>query len=126
MPANSRINRKLGLNQVFPDESDGFVDTALDIIAIHGLDTQSPRAWVAWKKDGDPDSGHVHWLQDRDMLPSVIPNARIFTYDWNANIDNDAAADFLFGHADALLDRLLIRRSKATQNLKPSSSPGIG
>ncbi|PVH68034.1 hypothetical protein DL98DRAFT_475129 [Cadophora sp. DSE1049] len=112
MSANNAEPRKLGLNQVFPDPSDDPGTTNIDIIAIHGLDTQSPKAWVAWKKDGDPTSGEVHWLRDENMLPSVIPNARIFTYDWNANFDRNPATDILLGHADGLLDRLHIRRSK--------------
>ncbi|KAH7370292.1 armadillo-type protein [Rhexocercosporidium sp. MPI-PUGE-AT-0058] len=103
--------RKLGLNQVYPDRTNDSTKTDIDIVAIHGLDTQSPRTWVAWKKDGDRNSGEVHWLQDRNMLPSVISNARIFTYDWNANFDKYAAAQGLLGHADELLEKLHIRRS---------------
>lgn len=72
---------------------------------------------MSWKEDGDPTSGQVHWLQDRNMLPSVIPNARIFTYDWNANFDYNPSADILLGHADALLDRLHIHRSKVTRSI---------
>ncbi|KEY75046.1 hypothetical protein S7711_09653 [Stachybotrys chartarum IBT 7711] len=103
--------RELGLKEVYPARSDGSGGTKIDIIAIHGLDTHSPKAWVAWKKDDDPASGEVHWLQDSDMLPSVMPNARIFTYDWNANIDRDAADEGLFGHANGLLEDLHILRS---------------
>lgn len=73
-------------------------------------DTRSPKAWIAWKKDGDPDSGDVHWLRDPEMLPEIIPNSRVFTYDWNANIDEGAANNSLLGHADQLLRRLHIRR----------------
>ncbi|XP_044720024.1 ankyrin repeats (3 copies) domain-containing protein [Hirsutella rhossiliensis] len=121
LPRNTEP-RKFGLNQVYPDQSDGSIKTDLDIIAIHGLDTQSPGTWVAWKDDGDPTSGHVHWLQDQNMLPSVIPNARIFTYDWNANFDDNPATDLLLGHADALLDRLHICRFKDSGNRPPYSS----
>ncbi|KAH8748415.1 hypothetical protein F5883DRAFT_239074 [Diaporthe sp. PMI_573] len=103
--------RKLGLNQVYPDRSDNSTRTEIDIVAIHGLDTHSPKTWVAWK-DGDPASGEVHWLKDRKMLPAIIPNARIFTYDWNANFHQDASAQGLLGHADDLLETLHIRRSK--------------
>lgn len=123
--------RRLGLNQVFPDRGDSSSRTDIEsvyptyqlcqthlkgssIIAIHGLDTQSPNTWASWKKDGDPTSGEVHWLQDRDMLPRVIPNARIFTYDWNANFSHSSATDLLLGHADGLLDRLHIYRYKVT------------
>lgn len=65
---------------------------------------------MAWKEDGNPASGEVHWLQDGNMLPSVIPDARIFTYDWNANYDHNSSADILLGHADGLLERLYIER----------------
>ena len=82
------------------------------IIAIHGLDTQSPRQWVAWKQDGDPTSGEVHWLKDAHMLPQKIPSARIFTYDWNANIDQGAAADGLLGFADGFLNELHMQKYK--------------
>lgn len=46
------------------------------------------------------------------MLPEIIPNARIFTYDWNANVDEGAANNSLLGHADQLLRRLHIRRQR--------------
>lgn len=48
------------------------------------------------------------------MLPSKIPAARIFTYDWNANFDLDASAQGLLGHADALLEKLHICRSSVS------------
>ncbi|KAF7540975.1 hypothetical protein G7054_g929 [Neopestalotiopsis clavispora] len=78
------------------------------IVAIHGLDTQSPRQWEAWKTDGDQTSERVHWLKDVHMLPSKITNARIYTYDWNANLDKGAGADSLFGFAESFLEALLI------------------
>lgn len=45
----------------------------------------------------------MNWLSDRDMLPAALPEARIFTYDWNAYYFNDAPVQTLFGHADTLL-----------------------
>lgn len=89
----------------------------IDIVAIHGLDTHSPKTWVAWKKEGDPGSGEVHWLKDDNMLPSIIKQARIFTYDWNANFDQDPSTTKLYGHSSTLLERLHIER----QNNKDSS-----
>lgn len=86
--------------------------TGSSIIAIHGLDTQSPKTWVAWKIDGDPKSGEVHWLKDDNMLPAVIKQARIFTYDWNTNFDQSAASKNLLGHADDLLISLHIQRQE--------------
>lgn len=84
------------------------------IVAIHGLDTQAPRTWVAWRDEGNRDFGETHWLKDVDMLPSIIPNARIFTFDWNANLDSDAADEDLLGFADSLLDELYRLRHKVS------------
>ncbi|KAI1276054.1 hypothetical protein F5Y07DRAFT_367963 [Xylaria sp. FL0933] len=117
MPTSTET-RKLGLHQVFPDPRD-VVKSAkqdIDIIAIHGLDTHSPKTWMAWKEDGKRDSGDVHWLRDEHMLPSVIQNARIFTYDWNANYDGDAETQSLRGHADSLLNKLRNARNKENKS----------
>ncbi|CAH0031463.1 unnamed protein product [Clonostachys rhizophaga] len=106
------VNRvKLGLNQVYPGSSDNLSETKIDIVAVHGLETHSPRTWVAFQTDGNNSSGEVHWLRDENMLPYVIPEARIFTYDWNANVNSDAADQGLFGHANSLLEELHMLRS---------------
>ena len=70
------------------------------VIAIHGLGTESPRTWEFKKPD---DGGVVNWLADDDMLPAALPDATIFTYDWNANYVKDAPVQTLLGHADNLL-----------------------
>ncbi|KAJ6032415.1 hypothetical protein N7540_003147 [Penicillium herquei] len=54
-------------------------DIDLDIIAIHGLDACSPDTWTYKSKTGKRD---VNWLNDPDMLPSIVGSARIFTCDW--------------------------------------------
>ncbi|RYO74782.1 hypothetical protein DL766_009322 [Monosporascus sp. MC13-8B] len=72
----------------------------MSIIAIHGLGTESPRTWEFKRKDG---SGVVNWLSDSTMLPAVVPEARIFTYDWDANYFENAPVQTLLGHADKLL-----------------------
>lgn len=59
----------------------------VDIIAIHGLDTKSPDTWIYKTKDGRS----INWLADADMLPGLLPNARIFTCDWPAKLFNDSA-----------------------------------
>ncbi|KAI1506278.1 hypothetical protein F5X99DRAFT_415518 [Biscogniauxia marginata] len=59
-------------------------ETDIDIIAIHGLDTNSLDTWV-WKENPkDPRELGVNWLADKHMLPSVVGRARIFTCDWQA------------------------------------------
>ncbi|KAJ8128592.1 hypothetical protein O1611_g5042 [Lasiodiplodia mahajangana] len=107
--------RKYGLNQVYPDPSISAQseEPSIDIIAVHGQGTGSPEAWVARRIDGDPNSGDVHWLKDKDMLPSKVPNSRIFTYDWDASLGPDMAIDSMLGHADLLLAILDIKTEPA-------------
>ncbi|KAH8654873.1 hypothetical protein BGZ61DRAFT_312399, partial [Ilyonectria robusta] len=75
------------------------------IVAIHGLDTESPRTWE-YKKKPEHGGGVVNWLADANMLPAAIPEARIFTYDWNANCFQDAPVKAILGHSDTLLAHL--------------------
>ncbi|KAK4038303.1 hypothetical protein C8A01DRAFT_17605, partial [Parachaetomium inaequale] len=82
------------------------------IIVLHGLAARSPETFIAYKVDGDSDSGHVNWLTDSDMLPAVMPDARILTYDWNANYDKSASSDTFSGHAQTLLDRIYVNRKR--------------
>lgn len=121
--------RKAGLNQVYPipagtkEINAGTVEyefqyyiflnsiaNSTSIVAMHGLDAQSPKTWIAYADPEDSKSQGIHWLQDSNMLPAIIPNSRIFTYDWNASVDKAASSDIFLGHADTLLDRLRIMR----------------
>ena len=51
------------------------------------------------------------------MLPAVLPNARIFTYDWNASYYRDAPVQTLLGHADTLLSHVAQRPGATTRPL---------
>jgi len=42
------------------------------------------------------------------MLPAAVPQASIYTYDWNANYFKDAPVQTLLGHADNLLGLLAV------------------
>ncbi|KAJ4005485.1 hypothetical protein NW766_011034 [Fusarium irregulare] len=55
-------------------------DSGIDIIAIHGFDTASPRTWEFKKENGEK----VNWLADKHMLPAEVPGTRIFTCNWPA------------------------------------------
>lgn len=89
------------------------------IIILHGLSARSSETFIAYKVDGDSDSGDVNWLTNSDMLPAVMPYARILTYDWNADYDKHASSDIFFGHAQTLLDRLHVNRKRAVNNPPP-------
>lgn len=82
----------------------------VSVIAIHGLDTESPRTWI-WEKNGT----QVHWLRDSDMLPTAIPEARIYTYDWNARVFDHAPVQTLLGHADNLLGQVAAERGQSSE-----------
>ena len=68
------------LRQVYPPTNVG-PSTDIDIIAIHGLDTNAEKTWT-WVGDGSK----VNWLADPDMLPSKVEHVRIFTYEWPADL----------------------------------------
>lgn len=78
------------------------------IVAVHGLDTSSPKTWVAYERDGPADSrGRTfNWLSDDDMLPAVVPKARIWTFDYNANYHSNASVVDLLALGEMLLRSL--------------------
>ncbi|KAJ2978093.1 hypothetical protein NUW58_g7604 [Xylaria curta] len=91
---------------------DNIDNTTIDIIAIHGLGTKSPRTWEFKQRD----NGCVfNWLSHEDMLPAAIPKARIFTYDWNANYFENAPVQTLLGHASNLLAHVMGERGSTTR-----------
>lgn len=55
----------------------------VDIIAIHGLDTDSTSTWSWVPRDSGP---VVNWLSDTSMLPRSVGNANIWTCDWQAHL----------------------------------------
>ena len=71
------------------------------IIAIHGLGTTTPRTWEYRKK-----TGVVNWLSDSNMLPDIVPSARIYTFSWNAEYSKDAPVTRIVNVADVLLNNL--------------------
>lgn len=75
------------LRQVYPakdgTEEDGS-GSDVDIIAIHGLDTDSEKTWT-WEDRKNP-TRKINWLKDSKMLPSKVKSVRIFTCDWPADL----------------------------------------
>jgi hypothetical protein len=74
------------------------------LIAIHGLNGDPINTWTH-KETG------VMWL--RDVLPEVLPRARIMTYGYNANLKNFSNRQDLHSIAVKLLvDLSACRRSE--------------
>ncbi|KAI1774254.1 heterokaryon incompatibility protein-domain-containing protein [Hypoxylon cercidicola] len=113
--------RNFGLTQLHPDPEQPAEDDneIIDIVAIHGLGTQSATTWAAWKVDGDPKSGKVHWLKDPHMLPSELTKSRIFTYDWLADVGPHSSLTSIFHHALQLLSSLNITRNNTKTETRP-------
>ncbi|RAH59880.1 hypothetical protein BO85DRAFT_518635 [Aspergillus piperis CBS 112811] len=84
-------------------------NTRLDIVAVHGMNiaNRSDHAENTWT---DQETG-TNWL--RDLLPSVVPYARILAYCYNANILFGASAAGIKEQADNLLLCLSNKRKAA-------------
>ena len=95
-------------------------------MVLHGLGAQSQITFLAYRVEDDPNSGLVNWLSDSHMLPASMPEARILTYDWNANFDNTASSDTFDGHARTLLDRIHVNRRKLVLDCPQSKLSDYG
>ncbi|RYP81620.1 hypothetical protein DL770_005828 [Monosporascus sp. CRB-9-2] len=58
----------------------------IDIVAVHGLGSDVNWSW-AWKNGAKC----VHWLKDPEMLPAIIPNARIMAYSYESRWHRNAS-----------------------------------
>ncbi|CAG7845892.1 COMPASS-like H3K4 histone methylase component WDR5B {ECO:0000303/PubMed:19567704} Short=AtWDR5B {ECO:0000303/PubMed:19567704} [Serendipita indica DSM 11827] len=82
-----------GFLELFPGN-----DPIIDVVAIHGLDGHREGTWTT-------DSG-VLWL--RRFLPVSLPNARVLTYGYDADTQNETCVSTqnIHGHAQKLAQSL--------------------
>ncbi|KAH0541264.1 hypothetical protein FGG08_004269 [Glutinoglossum americanum] len=78
------------------------IDPAVDIVAVHGLNGHREKSWTA--------KNNVNWL--RDLLPEVIPKARIFSWGYGANTHSRSpvSVQYLYDHSTALVSDLGLER----------------
>jgi hypothetical protein len=58
--------------------------TPCSIVAVHGLGAHPDDTWS--KNLGTDDEPQwINWLQEKDMLPAVVPNARIMRFGYKSN-----------------------------------------
>ncbi|KAL4725656.1 hypothetical protein ACLX1H_007806 [Fusarium chlamydosporum] len=121
--SQSTVKPRVGLTQVHPNtkstEFQSLENFQFDIIALHGLDAETPKTWVAWEEDNNPNSRHVNWLQDTDMLPSFVPSARILTYQWNARYGDAAPSTPFNSQAIMLLEDIYTERFFSKRRERP-------
>ena len=72
------------------------------IIAVHGIETASPRTWT-YKQANNSNGSGINWLSDEDMLPEVVPQARIWVFDYNSNYIESAQKVHIGGVGETLL-----------------------
>lgn len=84
----------------------------LDIVAIHGLGGHRRDTWMDKKSK-------VAWLED--LLPTDLPNARIFTYGYNAKVQFSKSISDIYDWATALLQELSLEREKSYEVSCPAA-----
>jgi len=74
------------------------------IVAIHGLNGHREQTWTA--------ENNVNWLRDPKMLPSLIPDARIMSwgYDAHTHSTKELSAMYLYDHGQKLISDLSLQR----------------
>ncbi|KAF8526903.1 hypothetical protein BU17DRAFT_61881 [Hysterangium stoloniferum] len=95
-----------GLKELVPGNS-----PVVDIVAIHGLDGNRELSWTAHNS--------VLWL--RDLLPADIPDARIFTYGYNAATSERLQLSKLtiHDHAEQLINKVVQERESDNTSSRP-------
>ncbi|KAJ7875324.1 Alpha/Beta hydrolase protein [Mycena olivaceomarginata] len=93
----------------FDDGFQGFTvlseGTQVDIVALHGLNGHAFRSW----EYRDP-NGKESFMWLRDCLPEQIPEARVMTYGYNANVYSDVSTGRLRTFAETFLQELRYMR----------------
>ena len=68
---------------------------------------------MTFEREEEPRGRTINWLCDEDMLPRVIPQARILAYNYNSNCySNDAQEVDILGLGESFLETLWIERTK--------------
>ena len=77
------------------------------IVAVHGLGGDPQKTWTAKDKK-------TSWLQDPMMLPQALPQARVLTWGYDADVFDvmgGTSSDRVLQHAQTLISQLHADRS---------------
>ena len=64
----------------------------------------------------------VNWLSDEDMLPRIVPSAKIFTFSWDSDYYSNAPVVRIRDVADTLLRKLQDKRNEVDINTSLTDS----
>lgn len=106
-----------GLTQLAPSLSSENADVErtfdLDIVAIHGLGGHPRDTWMDKELN-------IAWLED--FLPKDLPNTRVFTYGYNANVVSSKSIAEIDDWAKTLLKDLSLEREQSYGVSYPASN----
>lgn len=85
------------------DNSLAHILPSSSIVAVHGINGDAHRTWTS-------SPGEICWLNNPDLLPKYIKNARILVWGYNANVTSlkgrNTSADRILQHAQTLIAQL--------------------
>ncbi|KAI1774882.1 TPR-like protein [Hypoxylon cercidicola] len=100
------------LRQLYPEPGAAEPLAKVDVFAVHGLNPRNKKsvnhAWDTWRTPPGPE-GRL-WL--RDNLPSLLPESRIFLYEYHATVVYGQDRDTFLGKANELLEAIRIERDE--------------
>lgn len=78
------------------------------IVAVHGIGAHPDDTWS--KNVGSSDAPlYVNWLQQPEMLPAVVPSARIMRYGYESRWFGDDTEDTVRLKASTIAKQLLLQ-----------------
>ena len=92
-------------------------DDSVSIVAVHGLYGNALKTWTS-------EASKALWLRDGGMLPKALPNARILSWGYNADVHaflGNTSSDRIMQHAHTLVAQLQADREVCIQLLEQSA-----
>ena len=110
--SKSKTSQPFGIHELYRSSEEPVVD----IVAVHGLNGDAFKSWTT-------DDSNICWLNHPDFLQRYIPNCRILTWGYPANIvstrGRPSSSDYILQHAQTLIAHLQADRELAHASARP-------
>lgn len=110
--ANSKNQQLFGIKELYSPGP----NAEIDIVAVHGLNGDAFTTWTS-------DESKVCWLNHPDLLPKYMPNARVLSWGYNANVlslkGRSTSSDRVLQHAQTLVADLQADRALEGAESRP-------